>query len=512
MQMEGLLGSVVGNRYRLERVIGQGGMGAVFEATQLELGRRVAVKIVRSLDPDTLERFKREARILASLNHANIVEILDFSASEPAYLVMELLQGSSLGQALRAQSALTDVRVARIALQVLDALHETHALGLVHRDIKPDNIFLSPSSGVGDIVKLVDFGIARSQNPTGPLTLGSAMIGTLPYMSPEQATGATIDGRVDLYSLGVCMYYALCMSRPFAGATGQELLMAILQSVPQSLQVLAPQLDAPFCAIVHRAFERDPAKRFQTAREMSDALRHWVSQRESQVVSVHASGPLTLRSNPPSTLRSSEPLRGTLPAPAFTPGSGAAVYRAYAPAPAKPASRSRALPITLGAIALLGVGGGAGAYVMSLDRPKAPPAAPAVVVLAPSAARSSADVTQAVTAASEKGRAKTLPRPTPFPSVVPSVPSAVPSAPSATPSSIPCRKSGLAECPAPMICGTEDRCVTCAQVSAGKAYKYEWCEGRCAVFDNKLNCGACGRKCLGSDECINRECAKPSPK
>jgi eukaryotic-like serine/threonine-protein kinase len=511
MHIEGLLGSVIGTRYRLERVIGQGGMGAVFEATQLELGRRVALKLVRSLDADTLERFKREARILASLNHANIVEILDFSAGEPAYLVMELLQGSTLGQTLRAQpSALTDLRVARIALQVLDALHETHALGLVHRDIKPDNILLSPSSGLGDIVKLVDFGIARSQNPTGPLTLGSAMIGTLPYMSPEQATGATIDGRVDLYSLGVCMYYALCLSRPFAGTNGQELLMAILQAVPQPLRVLAPQLDAPFCAIVHRAFERDPSRRFQTAREMSDALRYWVSQRESQLVPVHSSGPVTLQSHHPSTLRSSGPPPGMLQAPALTPGSGAAAYGAYVQPPARTDSKSsRALPIAL-------VGAGAGAYLVALDRPQALSPQPAVPILPPSAAQRGSDVTRAepLPATMEKSRAKGLPRVTPVPSVVPSTTTTVPVViPSATATAfIPCRKKGLAECPAPMICSTENRCITCAELSVGKAYKYEWCEGRCSVFDNKLNCGGCGRQCLGSDECINRECSKPPAK
>ena len=274
-------GALLGGRYRLVRCLGRGGMGAVYEAKQEDLGRRVAVKVLHAHlanDQDVLTRFRREAQAAGGLGHPNIVQVTDFQArsGEPPFLVMEHLVGASLATTIREQGPLSQARVAFIAQQILSALAAAHAAGIIHRDLKPDNVFLTSIAGVDDIVKLLDFGVAKLvQGGTGPeanLTTTGAAIGTPVYMAPEQARGRGVDARTDLYSTGVCMYEALTGRLPHDPPSYSALIAAILEEPPRALREHRPEVDPKLAAIVHRVLEKDPTRRFQSADEMRVAV------------------------------------------------------------------------------------------------------------------------------------------------------------------------------------------------------------------------------------------------
>ncbi|MEO6418406.1 MAG: serine/threonine-protein kinase, partial [Polyangiaceae bacterium] len=212
-QTSELVGSVLGGRYRIVRRMGAGGMGAVYEALQEDLNRRVAVKVLHphlALDADLVQRFKREAQAAAALGHPNIVHVTDFQVNpgEQPFLVMEYLTGKSFRELMKEETRLPAKRAAFIATQVLSALAAAHEANIVHRDIKPDNIFLSSTSAMKDLVKVLDFGIAKLLKPSdeGPLTMAGTVLGTLSYMAPEQARGEVVDHRADLYALGCIMF------------------------------------------------------------------------------------------------------------------------------------------------------------------------------------------------------------------------------------------------------------------------------------------------------------------
>lgn len=275
-----ILGS--GGRYRTVRVIGRGGMGTVYEGIQQDLGRRVAIKILHphlALNLDTVERFKREAQATAALGHPNIVQVTDcqWQPGGPLFLVMEFLTGTSLGQVMQAHGRLPARRVAFIASQLLDALAVAHRSGIVHRDIKPDNVFLTSMAQVHDIVKVLDFGVAKllGEGPDAQLTSTGVAIGTPFYMAPEQARGLPVDARTDIYAVGVCMYHALSGRVPFNAPSFNALMFAIAEQTPAPLASLAPDVDPGLVAIVERAMAKDPARRFANAGEMSGALMPW---------------------------------------------------------------------------------------------------------------------------------------------------------------------------------------------------------------------------------------------
>ncbi len=278
---ESLSGSLLGGRYRVGALLGQGGMGAVYEGRQEGLERDVALKVLHSHlagDKDLISRFKREALAVATLGHPNVVQISDFQAnsSEPPFLVMELLRGESLRDLLKRRGTLPPERVAYIFQQVLAALEAAHAKDIVHRDIKPDNIFLCATSVQADLVKILDFGVAkilRQEDPTiGKLTKNGFVVGTLSYMAPEQATGDAIDGRADLYSVGACMYLALTGRKPFDAPTTPGLLKEILTEKHIPLAAARQDIDLGLASIVDRALAKKPGDRFPSAREMASAL------------------------------------------------------------------------------------------------------------------------------------------------------------------------------------------------------------------------------------------------
>lgn len=285
LDRESWTGERLSGRYRVGRLLGAGGMGAVYEATREDLGQmRVAVKILHASlasDEGLLARFRREAETVGQVNHPNIVRILDFRAveGEPAYLVMEFLDGVSLRQAMARHIDFSAKRIVFIASQMLAALSAVHRAQVIHRDIKPENVLLTSVSGLGDIVKLLDFGVAKQLAiaPGSTLTQTGTVLGTPTYMAPEQARGAPIDRRSDLYAVGAIMYEALAGAAPYTGDNYNALLFAILQGKPVPLSELRSDLDPNLVAVVSRSMATDPDARFQTADEMAQALEPWLN-------------------------------------------------------------------------------------------------------------------------------------------------------------------------------------------------------------------------------------------
>ncbi len=274
-------GAVLAGKYKLEALIGQGGMGTVWSATHLGLGKHVAVKLITSglaRHAEIRKRFDTEAKAGAKLQSRHVVQIFDNGELEDGtpFIAMELLRGQSLQARLEHGGAMPLADVVQMVTHVARALGRAHALGIIHRDIKPDNIFLSESDDDdGVVVKVLDFGIAKFSmaDEAQSTTRTGAMIGTPLYMSPEQARGLRgIDGRSDLYSLGLVVYTALTCVQPFAGASFGDLILQICTRSLPSLVKLQPQLPVALDAWFYRACAREPADRFQTAQQMAEAI------------------------------------------------------------------------------------------------------------------------------------------------------------------------------------------------------------------------------------------------
>jgi len=263
---------LLGN-YRLIDRLGSGGMGEVWRAEDTRLMRQVAIKILSeriASDPEWKARFLREARTIAQMNHPNIATIYSIEQeADKIFIAMELVEGESLATVL-ARGALEPVEAVRILRQVAEALAEAHDKGIVHRDVKPDNIIVGKRG-----VKVLDFGIAKqitstSASPT--LTQAGLIVGTPFYMSPEQALGRPVDARSDLFSLGVVLYEALAGKRPFEGESVTETMMNIIMQEPPELATLAPKVPTALNEIVGRALQKKPERRYGSAGEMVDAL------------------------------------------------------------------------------------------------------------------------------------------------------------------------------------------------------------------------------------------------
>ncbi|CAN5787482.1 hypothetical protein BH09MYX1_BH09MYX1_60740 [soil metagenome] len=273
-----LLGRVLGGRYEVLRLLGTGGMGAVYEAQQRDLQRRVAIKVLHEArhDPADLARFRQEAQAAASLAHPNIVQIIDFEVNEnePPFIVMELLRGRSLSTMVRIEGRIESPRAVAIISQVLAALSVAHRERIIHRDVKPENIFVCDPSPAIELVKVLDFGFAKPLDSQKAFaqTHAGFVVGTPAYMSPEQAAGARADSRMDLYAAGISLYYALSGRRPFEGPTTSALLYAIKKQPPIPLAQIAPDLDLDLVRIVERSLAKDPADRFATADDFIAAL------------------------------------------------------------------------------------------------------------------------------------------------------------------------------------------------------------------------------------------------
>jgi len=268
-----MLGEVFNSRYRLIEKLGSGGMADVYLADDLLLNREVAVKVLHAQyasDPAFIQRFRQEAQSAANLNHPNIVNIYDWgNEGDLYYIVMEYVEGRDLKEILRSEGRLLPERAAEIAAEVCAALQFAHRSNLVHRDIKPHNIFIT---NLGQ-VKVMDFGIAR-EGSGGGITQTGMVMGTPQYISPEQAQGLAVDGRSDIYSLGVVLYEMLTGQVPFDDPNPVTITYKQVREDPTPPSVIDPEIPATLEAIVMKAMSKNPANRFQNAQEMkADLLR-----------------------------------------------------------------------------------------------------------------------------------------------------------------------------------------------------------------------------------------------
>ncbi len=357
-------GDLIDDKYRIVRLLGEGGMGAVYEGENTRIHRRVAIKVLHQAVAsmaDVVARFEREAQAAGRIGSEHIVEVLDLGslASGDRYMVMEYLDGESLTARILARGRLSPAELYPIAKQLLDALAAAHAAGIVHRDLKPDNVFLLKSRrGEPEFVKLLDFGISKfsGSNSAFSMTRTGAVMGTPYYMAPEQAKGARdLDHRVDIYAAGVILYEALAGQVPFQADTFNELLFKIVLETPRPLLEVAPEVDPAFAAIAARAMAREPGQRFPTAEAMQQALEEWAG-----------SAPAALAPGAPPAARAAlasapgDRLTATSPPLALTPG-------AWTGAPAlddvvvKPKKKSPLIAAAVAAVIL--VGGGAAALL-----------------------------------------------------------------------------------------------------------------------------------------------------
>jgi serine/threonine-protein kinase len=275
-------GSIIGGKYRLDEQIGRGGMATVWRATHVALGRPVAVKFLSLGGPDRVQleaRFLREARLAAAVRHRHLCDILDFGTTDAGvpFMVMELLQGESLADRLGEGRALRVAETVQVISHALAGLAAVHEAGIVHRDVKPENIFLATDPD-GFEVKLFDFGISRSDGTTPELqsavpTRDNLVVGTPQYMSPEQARGLRdVDYRTDIYSFGVVLYELLSGCLPFDSENPGDVVVMIATKEPTSLLSYRPDLPE-LAEVVHRALSKRRDVRYGTAIEMRDALR-----------------------------------------------------------------------------------------------------------------------------------------------------------------------------------------------------------------------------------------------
>ena len=287
----GLVGEVIASQFKIIKKLGQGGMGSVFLAEQLDMGRRVVVKIMhppRFGEEAMEERFKREARMVAQLNHPNIVQVYVFGKmhDDQWYLAMEYIEGGSLFELMSSHGALPEARALRIMDQVCSALGEAHHHGVIHRDLKPDNIMLADRHGNADYVKVLDFGIAKMLDDSNArITKTGTVFGTPQYMAPEQARGVEVDQRTDVYALGLILHEMITGASPFkVESTMDYLLKHISEPVRPPRQafdglVMLPRTEA----LIMRCLEKSPGQRFQSVHELQREIRHCLRDRPDAV-------------------------------------------------------------------------------------------------------------------------------------------------------------------------------------------------------------------------------------
>jgi len=536
-------GQLVGGRYRLRRQLGHGGMGVVYEAWQEDLKRTVALKLLRDIEPEAVERFRREAHAAAALGNPHIVQIFDFRMpeDEPPFLVMELLAGQTLGDAVRAEGALEPARAAKIGVQVLSALAAAHDAGLLHRDIKPANIFLCSTPTLGEVAKVLDFGVVKlAGGATDRLTETGAMIGTLAYMSPEQARGLDLDCRTDVYAVAVSLYMALSGQRPYPGESAEEVIAQMLAGGTIPLAEARPSLDARLAAIIDEGMASNRDARYGSARAMSAALREWL---ESAGTSADRPGAAAALEQTQPTRRGAtieEPVPGDEPT-AATGAESSGKSRSWA-------------AIVVGALALgvLGatawvllradgsepIAGPTGAETTAQPSPSGGVGAAAMSSPSPSDAPiAAADAATAAPTPTDSATSATLASATPSQTVPPGRNAPPRKGAPGSPCS-PGDRCNHGECvdgrcvcdKSLTLCGGEcvqtfmhpghcgscfrrcqpeevcraGRCRTCADGG------FQWCGNRCVhVQSDRLNCGRCGWRCPLGETCWMGRCGPP---
>ena len=361
----GLEEQIVAGRYRVIRKLGEGGMGTVYLAEHETIEKKVALKVLLheyARKPDLKDRFLQEAKAAAKIGHENIVDITDFGPTPDGsvFFAMEFLEGQDLSQVIKKEGALPWSRAKPILVQICRALGAAHSKGIVHRDMKPENIYLIEREGRSDFVKLLDFGIAKMNVEKGEkrLTRTGMIFGTPEYMSPEQAQGNTPDHRVDIYAVGVIMYELLTASVPFKADTFMGILTKHIFENPVPPSQLNPEAGIPVEVeeIILKAMAKDRAERFQSMTEMAAAI-------------AQASGRMT---RPTGDNPQLPPRRIASPSQTYAPAASLPRPSTVTELPDRPPRSSG--PLLIGVIvALLVVGGVATAVVMRGNEPERPP-------------------------------------------------------------------------------------------------------------------------------------------
>jgi serine/threonine-protein kinase len=345
-----LVGQVIADRYHIVKKLGEGGMGQVYLGEHVKMGRRSAIKVMNPSmvhDPDAVARFNREAANASRITHPNVCAIYDFGETPDGviYLAMEFIEGEPLTDLIKRDDVLSVARAGRIFVQTADALQAAHDLGIVHRDLKPDNIMVSRGRDGSDVVKVVDFGIAKAvggDEAGQKVTKTGLVVGTPEFMSPEQLAGDKVDGRSDLYALALVLFRMLTGRLPFEGDSVQETMVKRLTDDPTPLATVRPDLSFPpgLQAVLDSALARSPVDRYQTVAKFAE-----------DVQAVTGLGAAALRTPVPVTRASAEGATQLLP--------GAGAKRVSARRDPVPAPRARRLlvPIAIGAVVLLGAGG-----------------------------------------------------------------------------------------------------------------------------------------------------------
>jgi serine/threonine-protein kinase len=274
-----LVGQTLAGKYRIEKLIKRGGMGAVYLGKHVLMDKTVAIKVLHpalALDDDVVRRFSREAKAASRISHPHAVSVTDFGESENGvvFLVMEYLDGRTLKEVIKSEGPMRLERAAEILRQVAGGLDAAHEQGVVHRDLKSDNIMLSKTNG-GEWAKVLDFGIAKIQEAgrDADITAANLVIGTPQYMSPEQCSqSGAIDSRSDIYSLGIILYEMLSAELPFAGESPTVIMMKQVQDPPPPIRAIRPEVPEAVSQIILKALAKQPADRFQTAGELSEAF------------------------------------------------------------------------------------------------------------------------------------------------------------------------------------------------------------------------------------------------
>jgi serine/threonine protein kinase len=271
-------GRVVAGKYRIDGVLGEGGMGVVVAATHEQLDQRFALKFllpVLAKQPELVQRFMREARAAAKIQSEHVARVMDVGLHQGApFMVMEYLEGADLAQLLADRGPVPPGDAVGYLLEAGEAIAEAHALGIVHRDLKPANLFLANRPNGKPIIKVLDFGISKASTGNDTkLTGGSGIVGSPSYMSPEQLVAASsVDARSDIWSLGVVLYEMLSSKLPFNASTMPELVGVILQKAPEPLAMVRPDLPPALVAVVGRCLEKEPGRRYANVAQLADAL------------------------------------------------------------------------------------------------------------------------------------------------------------------------------------------------------------------------------------------------
>jgi beta-lactam-binding protein with PASTA domain/tRNA A-37 threonylcarbamoyl transferase component Bud32 len=362
------LGDVLGGRYRLVELLGQGGMATIYRATDAQLGREVAVKVLHpeyGRDPAFVARFKQEAQSAASLSHPNIVGVYDFGTdADGPYIVMELVDGEDVATLLARNGPLPPRQAARLAAEVAHALAAAHARGIVHRDVKPGNVLVSSDGRV----KVTDFGIARAW-ADARLTLPGVTLGSVHYFSPEQALGEQATEASDIYSLGIVLYELLSGRRPWEGDSAAAVAMARISAPPPLVSAVRPNVPPVLEEIDRRALSPDPAARFASAQAMADALEAFLDEGAARAVPpVAAVAAATAAQSYPPDAYAGGPA-GTVP-----PGSQPAASPLEEPGPGEPHGTSPWIWVAgLLGLAILVIAGFALFRLLTADSPAGTP-------------------------------------------------------------------------------------------------------------------------------------------